>query len=60
MSRYRDESVMLICDEAYLLVDERLPQSLMYLIFGKIFLPYRIFCSIICYNNGKVGLDFDI
>lgn len=31
MSRDRDENVMLICDEAYLLVDERLPQSLMFL-----------------------------
>lgn len=31
MSRDRNERVMLICDEAYLLVDPSLPQSLMYL-----------------------------
>jgi len=31
MSRDRDEKVLLVCDEAYLLVDHNLPQSVMYL-----------------------------
>jgi len=31
MSRDRDEKVLLVCDEAYLLIDHNLPQSLMYL-----------------------------
>lgn len=31
MSRDRTEKVLLICDEAYLMIDERTPQSLIYL-----------------------------
>ena len=31
MSRDRTEKVLLICDEAYLIIDERTPQSLIYL-----------------------------
>ena len=31
MSRNREERVLLICDEAYLMIDEKVPQSLVYL-----------------------------
>lgn len=31
MSRNREERVMLICDEAYLMIDQKVPQSLVYL-----------------------------
>lgn len=31
MSRNREERVLLICDEAYLMIDQRVPQSLVYL-----------------------------
>jgi len=31
MSRNRDERVLLICDEAYLMIDQKVPQSLVYL-----------------------------
>ena len=31
MSKNRDERVMLICDEAYLMIDQKVPQSLVYL-----------------------------
>ena len=31
MSRNRDERVLLICDEAYLMIDQKVPQSLAYL-----------------------------
>lgn len=31
MSRNRDEKVLLICDEAYLMIDPKVPQSLVFL-----------------------------
>ena len=31
MSRNREERVLLICDEAYLMIDQKVPQSLVYL-----------------------------
>ena len=31
MSKNREERVLLICDEAYLMIDQKVPQSLVYL-----------------------------